>query len=227
MHRDRLPGPCARAAAERQGETPGGPSNRRIFAQGKNTRAKWHGYNPAGPSASFNDERLNKMSRIYETLAEKEKSAIENAPPPTTNLPVVAEQQLPAASDNGWEDTASELDSQFIRGTLLKFADWRWTKGKDGDELEKGTQLVALGTTAAWVKWHDNKPVQYLKREPGTKLPERDEMSDRDQSLWQLGPDGKPRDPWQNTRFVYLLDPVSCEMLTFSTSSIWGTLCRR
>ena len=171
MHRDRLPGPCARAAAERQGETPGGPSNRRIFAQGKNTRAKWHGYNPAGPSASFNDERLNKMSRIYETLAEKEKSAIENAPPPTTNLPVVAEQQLPAASDNGWEDTASELDSQFIRGTLLKFADWRWTKGKDGDELEKGTQLVALGTTAAWVKWHDNKPVQYLKREPGKKTP--------------------------------------------------------
>src|SRR5262249_16093543 len=38
---------------------------------------------------------------------------------------------------------------------------------------------------------------------------------------WQAGHDGEPKDPWQNTRFVYLIDPVSAEAYTFSTSS-WG-----
>jgi hypothetical protein len=61
-----------------------------------------------------------------------------------------------------------------------------------------------------------------MKREPGKELPDREELGDLDQSLWQPGPDGKPRDPWQSTRFVYLLDPFSMEMLTFSTSSSGG-----
>jgi hypothetical protein len=161
------------------------------------------------------------MSRIYEMLSEQQKSPIENAPPPT-NLPTVAQQQLPAISDDGWDDTAAEMDSQFLRGTLLKFADWRWSKGKDGDEVEKGTQFVAIGITAAWVKWVDGKPAQHIKREPGRVLPDREELGDLDASLWQPGPDGKPRDPWQNTRYVYLLDPISMEVLTFSTSSFGG-----
>jgi hypothetical protein len=53
-------------------------------------------------------------------------------------------------------------------------------------------------------------------------LPEREELGDLDQSYWQLGPNGEPRNPWQNTRYVYLLDPISMEMLTFSTSSFGG-----
>src|SRR5215470_6749529 len=43
-------------------------------------------------------------------------------------------------------------------------------------------------------------------------------------SLWQPGPDGNPRDPWQNTRYVYLLDPISMEVLTYSTYSLGGRL---
>src|SRR5262249_53212717 len=38
---------------------------------------------------------------------------------------------------------------------------------------------------------------------------------------WEVGPDKKPRDPWQHTKFVYLIDPDSAEAFTFSTSS-WG-----
>src|SRR5215470_10242573 len=163
------------------------------------------------------------MSRTYEQLKEQQSNEPTTESSPTANLPTPTRQQLPANRDDGWTDTAAEMDSQFIRGTLLKFADWRWTKGKDGIEVEKGTQLVALETAAAWVKWWDNKPVRpYVKREPGKKLPDREELGDLDESLWQLGPDGKPRDPWQNTRFVYLLDPISMEVLTFSTSSGGG-----
>jgi len=178
----------------------------------------------AGNPRSLQREQTRKqsnMSKIFETLSEQQRSPIGSAPPPT-NLPAVPQQHLPANNDDGWEDTAAELESQFIRGTLLKFADWRWSKGKDGDEVEKGTQFLATGTVAAWVKWWDGKPVQHIKREPGRVLPDLDEMPDRDQSLWQLGPDGKLRDPWQNTRYVYLLDPISMEVLTFSTSSLGG-----
>ena len=81
---------------------------------------------------------------------------------------------------------------------------------------------MALGTAAAWVKWYGGKPVEYLMRQPGKKLPERDELSDPEGcGTWETGPDGNPKDPWQNTRFVYLVDPVSAEAYTFVTAS-WG-----
>src|SRR5262249_15462364 len=38
---------------------------------------------------------------------------------------------------------------------------------------------------------------------------------------WEEGPSGEPKDPWQNTRNVYLVDPLTAEAYTFSTSS-WG-----
>jgi hypothetical protein len=124
-------------------------------------------------------------------------------------------------TDDGWADAAAENAERVIKGTLLKFGDWRWTKGKEGTEVEAGTTLVSLGTTAAQVKWYDGKPVEYLIRQPGKKLPDRDELGDLDKTKWEVGPDGQPKDPWQNTRFVYLVDPVCAEAYTFVTAS-WG-----
>ena len=125
-------------------------------------------------------------------------------------------------SDDGWDDAAAENAERVIKGTLLKFSDWRWTKGKEGVEVEEGIRLVALGTAAGWMKWHGGKPIEYVIRQPGKKLPDRDELSDPEGcGTWEIGPDGKPKDPWQNTRFVYFVDPVSAEVFTFSTSS-WG-----
>jgi hypothetical protein len=131
------------------------------------------------------------------------------------DLPVVQ-------TDDGWGDAAAENAERVIKGTLLKFSDWRWTKGKEGIEVEEGTVLVALATAAGWVRWRNGKPVEYLMRQPGQKLPDRDELSDPEGcGTWEIGPDGKPKDPWQNTRFVYLVDPVSAEAFTFVTAS-WG-----
>src|SRR6516164_2247847 len=98
------------------------------------------------------------MSRIYEKLS-------------TTNLPTTTQQHLPATIDDGWDDAAAEMASKVLRGTLLKFADWKWIKGAEATEVEEGTQLVALGTTAAWVKWQGGKPVQYEMRQPGQNCP--------------------------------------------------------
>jgi putative DNA primase/helicase len=129
---------------------------------------------------------------------------------------------LPANYDDGWNDAAAEASERVLRGALLKFGDGRWSRGTEGLDVPNGTKLVALDTAAAWVKWSDGKPVEYRMREPGQKMPDLEEMPDRDKSQWEPGPDGiTPRDPWQSTRFLYLVDPQTAEAFTFSTSS-WG-----
>jgi hypothetical protein len=124
---------------------------------------------------------------------------------------------------DGWDDTAAEAESRVIRGSLLKFADWKWFIGKDKEvtEVKKDRQLVAVATAAAWVKWQGGKPMEYRLREPGVPMPERGELGDNDTAEWEIGPDGQPRDAWQSTHFVYLIDPQTAEAFTFSTSS-WG-----
>src|SRR5262245_57114586 len=97
------------------------------------------------------------------------------------------------AGDDGWGDAAAEASERTIRGTLLKFADWRWTAGKEATPVEDGTKLVALATSAAWVKWEGGKPVRYILRESGRRLPDRDELGDADEDKWEAGPDGDPK----------------------------------
>ncbi len=128
---------------------------------------------------------------------------------------------ITTSNDDGWNDAATEAAERVIKGTFLKFADWRWTSGKEGNAVADGTRLIALGTAAAWVKWSGGKPAEYRLRQPGHALPVREELGDQDAANWEAGPDGKRRDPWQSTRFVYLVDPVTAEAFTFSTSS-WG-----
>ena len=93
----------------------------------------------------------------------------------------------------------------------MKFADWKWTKGKESIEVKHGTAFVALGTTAAWVKWSGGKPIEYKVRQAGHRLPDRDELGDLAEGDWELGPDNNPRDPWANTRFIYFVDPTSAQ----------------
>ncbi len=126
------------------------------------------------------------------------------------------------STDDGWEDAAHEADERILRGTFLKFADWRWTAGQDGRLMPEGTKLAAMGTAAAWVRWEGGKPVEYIVRKVGERLAERDELSHTNEMGWEAGPDGKPRDPWQNTRFVYFVDPATAEEFTYSTSSMGG-----
>ena len=72
-----------------------------------------------------------------------------------------------------------------------------------------------------WVRWQDGKPAEHIVRRPGERLPERDSLGFTDESQWETGPSGEPKDPWANTRLVYLVDENTAEAFTFSTSS-WG-----
>jgi hypothetical protein len=124
-------------------------------------------------------------------------------------------------TDDGWNDAAAEAGERPIRGRLLKFADWHWTAGKENEPIEDGTRLVALATAAMWQRWEDGRVVETIQRQPGKRLPEREELSHDDEEEWEEGPSGEPQDPWRNTRLVYLVDPQTAEAFTFSTSS-WG-----
>ena len=86
------------------------------------------------------------------------------------------------------------------------------SKAKRASSFPEGKRFVAMGTAAAQVKWTGGKPAEYRMRQPGKPLPERETLGDLDKSQWELGPDGvTPRDPWQSTRFVYLVDPETAE----------------
>ena len=132
---------------------------------------------------------------------------------------LIEQQHIPA--DDGWDDAAGEASERTIRGHLLKFGDWRWTLGKEATAVDNGTRLIALATVAMWVRWEDGKPVEHIVRRPGERLPEREKLSHTDEEEWETGPGGEPKDPWANTRLVYLVDPDTAEAYTFSTSS-WG-----
>jgi hypothetical protein len=97
----------------------------------------------------------------------------------------------------------------------------RWTAGKEATPVADGTRLVALATAAMWVRWQGGKPAEHRVRQPGQRLPEREELGHDDENEWETGPSGEPVDPWQNTRLVYLVAPDTAEAFTFSTSS-WG-----
>jgi hypothetical protein len=129
------------------------------------------------------------------------------------------QQQVPA--NDGWDDAAAEAGERTIKGTLLKFADWKWSAGKAATPVADGTKLVALATAAGWVRWENGKPAEYRMRQPGRRLPDRDELGYNDETEWPVGPSGEPQDPCRNTRWVYLVDPVTAEAFTFTTSS-WG-----
>ncbi len=135
----------------------------------------------------------------------------------------LAKQESTPIFTDGWEDTAAEAEARIIRGSLLKFADWKWSSGKEKEaiEVEGGRRLIAVATAAAWVKWQEGKPAEYRLREAGMPLPAREELGDNDRAGWEAGPDGQQRDPWQSTRFVHLIDPQTAEAFTFSTAS-WG-----
>jgi len=125
-------------------------------------------------------------------------------------------QQIPTTN------AAAEEAGRFIRGTIMKFVDWRYYAGKQATPIPDGTKLVALATVALWQRWQDGKPAEHILRKPGEYLPAREELGHLDKNEWPKDSGGEPNDVWQNTRLVYLVHPVSAAAYTFSTSSGGG-----
>ncbi len=68
----------------------------------------------------------------------------------------------------------------------------------------------------------ENKPIEHRITSAGQIHPGRDDLPDQDDSLWPLGLDGEPADPWRDTRYLYLVNPRTGADYTFITDSYGG-----
>jgi hypothetical protein len=139
---------------------------------------------------------------------------------------------LPAVQyDNPWLEAAAEAGSEF--GKLLKFNKGEWLIGED--TVSEGTEFIAFIDEVArgWIKFEDGSVTdRRIVKVAAGHPPKREELDDTDSSQWEIGDDGKPRDPWV---FQWLLpmSPADAEgdLTVFCTSSkgdigAIGLLCK-
>src|SRR5215831_115654 len=132
------------------------------------------------------------------------------------------QRSLLVPSTDGWDDAVKDASDRLIQGQILLFADWRYTAGKEREPVALGRRLIARSTLHYWRRWEGGKIVQHILRQPGKKLPERDALGYDDRNEWDIGLDGEPQDPWQETRSILFEDPSTAELYTFVTTSGGG-----
>ena len=98
----------------------------------------------------------------------------------------------------------------------------------DEQEVAPDTVFAALcdQTLIGYMKFNGPKvppDVEMGLLYSGYEMPARESLGDLDESLWELGPDGKePADPWQHHMYLPLQDVETLELFTFDTSSKTG-----
>jgi hypothetical protein len=125
---------------------------------------------------------------------------------------------LPVTAGDGW-DAVPVQSSDLIRGKILRFTTEGFYFLGNSTEPLNGTIANVIDVAVAWVTWVDGKPEHRITL-PGQHHPDRGELPEFDKDNWPLGPGGERADPWQDTRYLYLVDPLGEEM-TFVTHS-WG-----
>ena len=124
----------------------------------------------------------------------------------TTQRPNAVE--LPA-DRNAFEQLAAALAQTPFDGDLLRFSKGEYLARND-ELVELGTEFVAdvPGLQVGWQKWEDGKPVQheigYVA--DGYRPPRRSELGDDEPSTWEVDEQGQPRDPWQKTMYLPLIE---------------------
>ena len=114
---------------------------------------------------------------------------------------------------------------QFIRGQMIKYNDGAFIVDKT--EPLPDEALVAVGVVTAWVNWGEDengetKPIEHRVTAASQIHPSRDDLPDQDDSLWPLGLNSEPTDPWRDTRYLYLVNPRTGADYTFITDSYGG-----
>jgi hypothetical protein len=130
---------------------------------------------------------------------------------------------LPAPHE---EEADTLLDATQGHEKLLKFVKGKYKAHED--EVLLGTQYVAHANqlTYCWIKFVDKKVVERRHGRAVDKWvpPERQELGDTDQSKWEIGLDGKAKDPWSFQRLIPFEHMESGEVVIFTTSSIGGEI---
>lgn len=147
-----------------------------------------------------------------------------------TNLPATQNAGVPAGM-GFFENYGATASMTMITGTLIKFSKGDWLMGQDEQQVKAERQFTCVmnDLMIGWTRWQDNKPTaQHMGRlVEGFTPPKREELGDDDDTLWDVGTDGKTRDPWQFTNSLILKNPGTSgaeesDLFTFSTSSRGG-----
>jgi hypothetical protein len=108
----------------------------------------------------------------------------------------------------------------------VKFVKGKWRIGDD--VIEPGTKFIAYMPQAlrGWVKFENGKVTDRRigKTSERFQMPEREELGDLDPTKWEIGPDGKPRDPWGEQRYLPLLGVDDDRIVTYVTGSASGKI---
>jgi hypothetical protein len=113
-------------------------------------------------------------------------------------------------------------------GTFIKFAkDGVYRKQADDAQIPTGTEVAVVyeEIRVGWIRFFEKGQQPERKMGPvfnGFVPPAREELSDLDESKWEIGLSGKPTDPWQFQILVPMHDTKNGEMYIFGTTSITG-----
>jgi hypothetical protein len=134
--------------------------------------------------------------------------------------------EVARATQNFFEKYGAAASPRRIVGDLLLFNKFgEWVYGRDKTKLPMGTALAACMHTleVGWVFWEAGHPVDYEMGflANGFVPKKRNELGDTDQTKWELD-DGEPKDPWQFSNSLVLVDVKTEALYTFSTSTKGG-----
>ena len=135
--------------------------------------------------------------------------------------------------DGFWafEDATEGDDSpanRLIQGQLVKFTNEATWVARNGEELSRTLELVAVNVARVVQKWKDEQPTETIILEPGQKFPDLEKFNDAvPKSEWREGPDGKLRGPWQAQYLVYLLNAETVDRYTYVTATTGGGIAVR
>jgi hypothetical protein len=143
-----------------------------------------------------------------------------------TEVAPVNEQLPKTGSDlNPYEELGRERRTPIV-GALLRFNRGDYIAGQEGDMLPPKTKVVAVmpSMLRGWQKWEENRPTDAVMGLVGEGFvePKRIDLGDHDKAVWDLDGDGEPRDPWQLTFMLIMIDAADNELYTFVTSSGGG-----
>jgi hypothetical protein len=124
---------------------------------------------------------------------------------------------------DGWDAAATDTSASPVKGSILKFDNGAFFLGKEKELIEDDKEFVAIDVAEGWqFLKKDCQPEFSMRRLGEPKPPRPDSYSDK--STWPTGLDGNPADPWKYSRFLYLIDPLTAETFTFSSSSVGGQI---
>jgi hypothetical protein len=135
---------------------------------------------------------------------------------------------VPALPDNSVQRYIDEISPATVAGRLCKLSkDGAYKYTDTGEDVDVTAEYIALvpETFAGWIKFSaDGEPPQRHMGliYDGFVIPSRSSLGDMDKSLWPLGLDGAPEDPWRHMINVVLQSVATRELMTFSTASISG-----